>query len=203
MEKADANAKSLPAFACEPAPLGLIGLAVAALVLASADLGLTATDKALMIPWVIFLGATAQLIAGLTDFRRSNIFGATTFTTYSLLWYSVGLTLWLVYFRDLNIAIDIKHYAWGLVGFVVFSLILTVASLMTNKVFFGILVFIDLAIGTLAAHYLLSGIPELLVGLFLVGVSLLSFYGAAAILLNTMAGKIILPVGKAFWTPRK
>ena len=72
-----------------------------------------------------------------------------------------------------------------------------------NKVLFGILVFIDLAIGALAAHYLLTGIPEFSVGVFLIGVSLLSFYGAAAVLLNTMAGKTILPMGKAFWTPRK
>ena len=183
--------------------MGLTGLAVAALVLASADLGFTSANKALMIPWAIFLGATAQLIAGIMDFRRGNMFGATAFTTYSLLWYSVGVTLFLIYFKDPNIAIDIKHYGWGLVGFLIFSLILTAASLMTNKVLFGILVFIDLAIGALAAHYLLSGIPEFPVGVFLIGVSLLSFYGVAAVLLNTMAGRTILPMGKAFWAPRK
>jgi len=199
----DVSVKSLPPFSCEPAPLGLTGLAVAALVLASADLGLTATDKALMIPWAIFLGATAQLIAGIMDFRRGNIFGATAFTTYSLLWYSVGMTLYLVYFRDMSVMIDMKHYAWGLIGFLVFSLILTAASLMTNKVLFGILVFIDLAIGTLAAHYLFTGISEIGVGVFLIGVSILSFYGAAAVLVNTMAGNTVLPMGKALWTPRR
>jgi succinate-acetate transporter protein len=202
-DQTDVNVKSFPPFSCEPASLGLTGLAVAALVLASADLGLTGTNKALMIPWAIFLGATGQLIAGLMDFKRGNMFGATAFTTYSLLWYSVGVTLFIIYFKDPNIVIDIRHYAWGLVGFVIFSLILTVASLMTNKVLFGILVFIDLAIGTLAAHYLLTGIPELSVGVFLIGVSVLSFYGAAAVLLNTMAGKTILPMGKPFWAPRR
>ena len=202
-DQTDVNVISMPAFSCEPAPLGLIGLAVAALVLASADLGLAGTNKALVIPWAIFLGATAQLIAGVMDFRRGNIFGATAFTTYSLLWYSVGVTLFLIYFRDQNILIDIRHYAWGLVGFLIFSLILTIASLMTNKVLFGILAFIDLAVGTLAMHYLLAGVSEFPVGVFLIGVSVMSFYGAAAILLNTMAGRTILPMGKPFWAPSK
>ena len=68
--------------AAEPAVLGLTGLAVAALVLAAGDLGLASgTAKALMIPWTLLLGATAQLIAGLIDFRRNNMFGATAFTT--------------------------------------------------------------------------------------------------------------------------
>jgi len=48
----------------EPAALGLIGLAVAALVLASADLKLASgVEKSLMIPWILMFGATAQLIA--------------------------------------------------------------------------------------------------------------------------------------------
>jgi succinate-acetate transporter protein len=33
--------------------------------------------------------------------------------------------------------------------------------------------------------------------------SVLSFYAAAAVILNTMAGRIILPVGKPLWVPKK
>ena len=61
--KSETTVKDFPMFTAEPAALGLIGLAVAALVLASADLGLTSSFKSLMIPWVLFFGATAQLIA--------------------------------------------------------------------------------------------------------------------------------------------
>ena len=184
-------------FIAEPAPLGLIGLAISALVLASTDLGFaSSTVKSLMIPWTLFLGATAQLIAGLMEFKRNNIFGATTFTTYSLLWYVVTLTLFITIFTGAKF--DLVHYAYGLIGFLIFSMILTIASLMTNKTFFTILVFIDLALLALILQ-ILSGITAVFVGIFLLCVSIFSFYGAAGILLNTMAGKPIFPLGKAIW----
>ncbi len=183
----------------EPAPLGLIGLAVAALVLGFTDLGwASVSDKSLMIPWTIFLGATAQLIAGLVDFRRNNIFGATAFTTYSLLWYSVSLTLIVTIFTD--VGFDLKHYAHGLTGILIFSLILTAASTMTNKVLFVILCFIDLAILALVGHILWDWAAEP-VGVLLLIVSALSFYGAAAVLINNMAGKIVLHMGDPIFTP--
>jgi uncharacterized protein len=183
----------------EPAPLGLIGLAIAALVLGFTDLGwASSSNKSLMIPWTIFLGATAQLIAGLVDFKRNNIFGATAFTTYSMLWYAVSLTLIISIFGGVDV--DITHYAHGLTGFLIFSFILTAASGLTNKVLFTILIFIDLAIFSLIGHILWDWGAEL-VGVFLIVVSLLSFYGAAAVLLNNMAGKVVLHMGEPVWKP--
>ena len=199
--KSETIVKSLPILAAEPAPLGLIGLAIAALVLASTDLKLASSAaKSLMIPWTLFLGATAQLIAGIMDYKRNNIFGATAFTTYSLLWYSVSLTLFITIFT--GVKFDITHYAYGLIGFLIFSIILTVASLMTNKTLFAIILFIDLAIVALVLNILCKTAAEI-VGVFLVLVSVFSFYGAAGVLLNTMAGKTVLPLGKAIITPKK
>ena len=183
----------------EPAPLGLIGLAVAALVLGLTDLGwASAADKSLMIPWTLFLGATAQLIAGIIDFRRANIFGGTAFTAYSLLWYAVSLTLFITVFTDA--AFDLTHYAHGLIGFLVFSLILTVAATMTNTVLFVVLIGIDFAIFFLVGQ-LLGGWPTEPVGVSLLAVSASSFYGAGAVLINRMAGKTVVPVGPALWKP--
>jgi succinate-acetate transporter protein len=185
--------------AAEPAVLGLTGLAVAALVLASGDLGLASgAAKSLMIPWTLMLGATAQLIAGLIDFKRCNMFGATAFTTYSLLWYAVSLTLFITIYTGAEF--DISHYAYGLIGFLVFSLILTVGSMMTNKTLFAVLVFIDLAVLTLVLN-VMAKTPAQIVGAFLLCVAASSFYGAAGILLNTMTGRSIIPLGKAIWQP--
>ena len=149
-----------------------------------------------MIPWTLFLGATAQLIAGIMEFKRNNIFGATTFTTYSLLWYSVSLTLIITIFYDIKF--DFTHYAYGLIGFFIFSMILTIASLMTNKTFFVILIFIDIAIISLVLNILIKSPVEFVGGSLLV-VSIFSFYGAAGVLINNMSGKNIIPLGKAFW----
>jgi succinate-acetate transporter protein len=154
----------------------------------------------MMIPWTMFLGASAQLIAGIMDFKRKNIFGATAFTGYSLLWYTISLTLIFQIWG--GVAVDIAQYGYGMIGFLVFSIYMTVASLMTNKALFAIMIGIDLALIALIPNVLLKT-PSWIVGVFLIYTSAVSFYGAAGVLLNTMAGKPILPLGKAIWVPSK
>jgi len=196
----ETTVKALPV--AEPAVLGLIGLAVAALVLASADLKFASgVEKSLMIPWVLMFGASAQLIAGVMEFKRNNVFGATVFSVYAMTMFSIALTLFINNSTIVNKG-DITYYAYGLIGILLFSLIATIASLMTNKILFGILIAVDLAVALLILHYLyeISSQPA---GVFLLITSLLSFYGAAAIILNTMADKVILPLGKAIWSPKK
>jgi succinate-acetate transporter protein len=200
-EKETGVAKLIAVSVAEPAPLGLTGLAVAALVVGLTDIGLTpGAVRSLTIPWVVFLGAVAQFIAGIMDFKRNNIFGATAFLSYSMLWFSLGLTLNVMIFTGAGY--DIRHYVFGLTGFFVFSIILTIASLMTNKTLVSILVGIDLSVGALIPHYLWE-VPSTYAGIFLIYTSAASFYGVAAVLLNVMAGKTILPLGKAIWTPKQ
>ena len=197
----ETSVKLLPV--ADPAALGLIGLAVAALILGAVDLQLVSgiPSKSLMIPWVLFFGATAQLIAGALEFKRNNIFGATVFSVYAMTMYSIALTMTITTSTVLNPG-NLSHYAIGLVGILIFSLIATAASLMTNKVLFAILIAVDLAVALLIPHYLfeMSAQPA---GVFLILTSVLSFYAAAAILINTMAGRIVLPVGKPLWIPKK
>lgn len=196
----ETTVKTLPV--AEPAALGLIGLAVAALVLASADLKFASgVEKSLMIPWVLMFGAIAQLIAGVMEFKRNNVFGATVFSVFAMTMFSIALTLFIDNSTIVNKG-DITYYAYGLIGILIFSLIATMASLMTNKVMFGILIAVDLAVAFLIPHYLyeMSSQPA---GVFLLITSVLSFYAAAATMFNTMAGKMILPLGRAIWTPKK
>jgi len=197
--KSETTATKQPMHTADPAPLGLIGLAVAALVLASTDLGFVpSAAKSLMVPWVLFFGATAQLIAGTIEFKRNNIFGATVFTTYSMTMYAIALTLFITIFT--GVEFDIAHYGFGLIAILVFSLIATTASLITNKMLFIILIFVDLAVIALIPHYL-YGITAFPAGVFLLCTSVSSFYTAMAILLNNMTGKTILPLGKPIWSP--
>jgi uncharacterized protein len=190
--------KSMPVDISEPATLGLIGLAVAAFVIGAGYLGLTTGSKSLMMPWVLMFGATAQLIACLMDFKRNNIFGATVFGTYAMTMYAIALTLLISIFGGEDFVI--AHYGYGLVAILIFSLIATVASLLTNKVLFAILIVVDIAVIALIPHYL-SETPAFTAGVFLMATSALSFYAAAAILINTMAKKTVLPLGNPLWKP--
>jgi len=191
--------KELPELSTEPAALGLFGLAVAALLLAVTDLGLaSAENSALMIPWILFFGATAQFVAGIMEFKRNNIFGATVFTFFSLAMYSIALTGYINTFTD--VTVDMNHYVAGLVAVMVFLIIVTFASMMTNKVLFTIVVSVDIALPLLMAHYLYD-LSAVYAGVFLLITSALSFYAAAAVLLNSMAQKEILPLGSPMWEP--
>ncbi len=191
--------KELPETSTEPASLGLFGLAVAALLLGVTYMGLAdGNNTALLIPWVLFFGATTQFVAGIMEFNRNNIFGATVFTFFSMAMYSIALTSTINVFTD--VTVDTTHYAAGLVAVFVFLLIVTFASMMTNKVLFSIVVAVDLALPILIAHYL-WGYSGTSAGVFLLITSALSFYAAAAILLNTMAEKTILPLGSPIWEP--
>ncbi len=191
--------KELPEVSTEPASLGLFGLAVAALALGVTYLGLAeANDNALLIPWVLFFGATTQFVAGLIDFKRNNIFGATVFTFFSMAMYSIALTAIINVFT--GVTVDINHYVAGLIAVLVFLVIVTFASMMTNKVLFSIVFVVDLAIPFLVTYYL-WGYGATIGGILLLVTSVLSFYAAAAVLLNTMAGKKILPLGSPIWEP--
>ena len=192
------NVSSLPVMIAEPAALGLLGLAVAALVIGAGYLGLTSGSNSLMIPWVLMFGGTAQLIACFMDFKRNNIFGATVFGTYAMTMYAIALTLFISIFGGEEFVI--AHYGYGLIAILFFSLIATVASLMTNKVLFAILIAVDLAVISLIPHYL-SGTSAYPAGIFLMLTSALSFYAAAAVLINTMAGKTVIPLGSPIWKP--
>ncbi len=196
----DINIKSTPVTIAEPAAFGLFGLAVAAFVLGAADLGLTSGSKSLMIPWVLMFGATAQLVASVMDFKRKNIFGATVFGIYAMTMYSIALTLLITIFGGEE-SVVIAHYTHGLIAILIFSLIATVASLMTNKALFAILIAVDLAVISLIPHYL-NGISPQPAGVFLMITSALSFYGAGAVLINTIAGKTIITLGKPLWKPK-
>lgn len=77
---------------------------------------------------------------------------------------------------------------------------MTIGAMETHKVLFMIFVLIDflfigLSLSTLGvmphAMHNLAAYSELLI-------SLLSFYGSAAAVLNTHFGKVVLPVGKPF-----
>ena len=187
---------------CDPTALGLFGLAMVTLVASSQKLGFTESTS-LVIPWALFLGAGAQLIACINDAKHNNIFGATAFGGYAFFWFSVAMT-WMiqqgVFGEALMVSADIKQLGVAFVGYLIFSIYMTVGALETNKVLFAIFIFIDLLFIGLALSsfgimyhqtHLLAGVSELII-------SLLSFYGSAANVLNNHFGKVILPIGKPF-----
>lgn len=177
----------------DPAALGVFGLAMATLVASSEKLGLTSGTGGLL-PWVIFLGAFAQIIASSIEFKRDNIFAATAFGAFGLFWFAVGMTWYFGY--------DVKQFGFAVIGYLVFSIYMTYASATINKAFLAIFVFIDLLLGALVFQIFAGG-PALLSGVMELAVAICGFYTSAAIILKTMAGFEVIPLGKPVLKFRK
>lgn len=186
----------------DPSALGLFGLAIITLVASSQKLGLT-SGVSLVIPWAIFLGATAQLFACINDFKHNNTFGATAFGAYAFFWYAIGFT-WLIQngiFGDkLAAAADPKQLGFAYLGYLIFTLFMTIGAMETHKVLFIIFVLIDfLFIGlTLSSFGIMEHVAHQLAAYAELLIAIISFYGSAAAVLNTHFSKVVLPVGKPF-----
>ncbi|MCL2039853.1 MAG: acetate uptake transporter [Bacteroidetes bacterium] len=192
---------------CDPSALGLFGLAMVTLVASSQKLGIT-SGTSFIIPWAIFLGGFAQLFACINDSKRNNVLGTTTFGGFALFWFAVA-TSWMikngVFGETMAATLDGIQLGFAFAGYVIFALFLTLGFATTNKVLFIDFIFIDLLLIGLAlnsfgimpefSHYL-AGYSEL-------AVSLISFYGFGATVLNQHFGKVLFPVGKPLITIKR
>lgn len=186
----------------DPSALGLFGLAMVTLVASSQKLGFT-TGVSFIVPWALFLGAVAQLMACAYDFKHGNTFGATAFGAYGLFWAGVAAS-WLIrmgaFGPELATEVDPRELGMAFLGYTIFSLYMTIGAMETHKVLFAIFVLIDVLLGALAynAFYPQSHGVHALAAWSELAISLLSFYGSAAAVLNNHFGRPFLKVGRPF-----
>ena len=100
---------------------------------------------------------------------------------------------------------DPRQLAFACFGYTIFSLFIMVAAFEVNKVFAAILVLINVLLPSLGLSILginhelfspLAAWSELLI-------SLLGFYAAGAIFLNSYFGRVLVPLGAPFGFIRK
>ncbi len=199
----DSNVQKIKIIVADPSAIGLFGLAMVTLVASSQKLGWT-SGTSLVLPWAIFLGAFAQLYASYIDGQHNNTFGMTAFGGYGFFWLGVAMT-WLiqagVFGEALKAAADPKQLGVAFVGYLIFTIFMTIGAMETHKVLFTIFVLIDFLFLGLALSSLSESLGHFgheLAAWSEFAISLLSFYGAAAAVLNVHFGKKLLPVGKPF-----
>ncbi|MBC8127645.1 MAG: acetate uptake transporter [Gloeobacteraceae cyanobacterium ES-bin-144] len=193
----------------DPTALGVFGLAMVTFVAASQKMGWT-TGVTYLIPWALFLGSLAQIWASTIDFRKNNYFGAIVLGVYGLFWVAVSMH-WAIsigWFGKVDPSADPKQLAFACIGYTIFSLFIMIAAFEANKVFAAILVLINILLPSLALSILKKGTSlgetahhcaawsELFI-------SLLGFYAAGAVFLNSYFGRTLLPLGKPFGFIRK
>lgn len=188
--------------AADPSALGLFGLAMVTLVASSQKLDWT-TGTPGIIPWAIFLGACAQLFACINDSKHKNTFGTTAFGAFGFFWLGVAAT-WMiklgVFGSAMADAFDPKQLGFAFLGYLIFSLFMTIGAMEANKTLFVIFVLIDfLFLGlTLNSFDIMPELSHTLAAVAEFLIALASFYGSAAAVLNAHFGRVFLPQGKPF-----
>lgn len=177
-----------------PAAVGLAGFGLTTLLLQFHNIGLLGLGPVVAMGFIF--GGLAQMIAGFQEQKMGNNFGYSAFVAYGSFWIGLGI-IWIL--NILNVykssSSDIGYFmlAWTL-----FTVILFIASLRVSKamaITFALLLvgFILLVIG----HF---GSPtfNIIAGYELILCALGAWYMMASIIINDLAGKAVLPVGKPF-----
>jgi len=178
-----------------PAPLGLGGFALSTFILNLVNAGLVSAETlGLVMPVAMFYGGVAQLLAGMWDIRRGDTFGGTCFSSYGAFW--IGLASYF-FLRWAGIApeapaagVAVVLFAWG-----IFTAYATIASLKLPRAITWIFI-------TLTILFFLLGIGEFvpvvrtIAGYEGLVCALIAWYSSAAILINTVHGKTVLPLGE-------
>ena len=182
----------------DPSALGLLGLAIVTLVASTQKLGVT-NGTSFIVPWAIFLGAAAQLIAGALDFKHNNLFGSTVFSAFGLFWLGVAMS-WMiktgVFGAEMAKMADARQLGYAFLGYFLFALIGTVVAMEANFALFMDMVFIDLLLLSLAMDTLgFGGVWHSLAAWSELIISIISFYLCAANFINKSFNRVLVPVG--------
>jgi uncharacterized protein len=178
----------------DPGPLGLSAFAGTTFVLSCFNANLiSATLSAVVLPLAFFLGGTAQLLAGMWEFRKANTFGATAFTSYGAFWLAYAGFAKLV---APGLPAATAHQATGLFLLIwaVFTTYMAVAAMKVTGAVLAVFValaltFILLTIGEFANS---TGIGKVggWVGLI---TALLAWYASFAVVTNATWKRSVLP----------
>ena len=180
-----------------PAALGLVGFGLTTVLLSLINAGLLpAGGEPVVFPLALAFGGTAQMIAGIMEYKVGNTFGATAFTAYGAFWWWFSLLLLFNgnHIIDISAAgptVGVCLLLWGL-----FTFGLWIGTFKLPKLLF--LIFLTLWIaflllglaGVLGMPVLhtLGGYDGLICGL-------LAMYGSFAITTNATFGRTVIPVG--------
>jgi succinate-acetate transporter protein len=176
-----------------PAPIGLCAFGMTTVLLNLHNAGYYALDS-MILAMGLFYGGTAQVIAGIMEWKKNNTFGATAFTSYGFFWLSlVGMVLLPKLGATATDTTAKTAYlvVWGL-----FTLGLFVATLRFNRALQVVFASTTVLFFLLAAGDAMNSETMTHVagfeGLFC-GASAL--YTGLAQVLNEAYGKTVLPLG--------
>jgi len=175
-----------------PAVVGLAGFGLTTLLLQFHNLGWCGLGPVVAMGFIF--GGLAQLIAGFMEQKTGNNFGFAAFSSYGAFWIGLGIIWILNYFEVYtSTTTDVGMY---LVAWTLLTLIFWVGSLFIHTAM--AITFSTLAIGFILLDLAHFGFPEVtpIAAYVLIICALSAWYMMAAVIINDVAGRTILKVGK-------
>lgn len=178
-----------------PAPLGLGGFALSTFILNLVNSGLVAGGSlGIVMPMAMAYGGLAQLLAGMWEFRRNNIFGATAFSSFGAFW--IGLATFDFFnWAGLGPNVPKEGLAIALIAWGIFTFYMTIASLREPKAIMWIFITLTILFFLLAWGEFNPTIAKIAgyEGLLCASIA---WYSSAGVIINTMFGRTVIPLGE-------
>ncbi|MFH0967478.1 MAG: acetate uptake transporter [Methanobacteriota archaeon] len=176
-----------------PAPLGLCAFGMTTVLLSLHNSGLIGLASPI-IAMALFYGGTAQVIAGIMEWKKNNTFGMVTFGSFGFFWISFAAILMLpaLGLAKAPGAIDLAAFlaVWGIFAIGLFICTFRMHRILNVTLFFVVLLVVLLVAAELTGVGMLKtlgGVTGLIAGL-------LALYIGMGQTINEVYGSKIFPV---------
>ncbi len=178
----------------DPAALGLAGFALTTFVLSAHNAG-WAPDL-IWVGCAFFYGGVAQFLAGMWEFRNRNTFGAAAFGSYGAFWMSLAFFIMLDLFGKIPASDVQTDLGWFLLAFAIFNTYMMIWSAFTSMAVFLVFVVLEATEIILFIGFFAGTAWIVKVGGY-VGVAdaIIAWYASAATVGNSVAKRVVAPVG--------
>jgi succinate-acetate transporter protein len=175
-----------------PAVVGLGGFGLTTFLLQLHNIGLMEIGPVLAMG--LIFGGLAQFIAGFLEQKMGNNFGFAAFVAYGSFWIGLGI-IWLLNYKGIY-ASDHNDVGYYLLAWALFTAILLIAALRIHTAM--LITFVTLEIGfiLLIMGHFGNPIWNKVAGFELIICAFAAWYMMAAAIINDLASKSVLPLGK-------
>ncbi|MGD0621811.1 MAG: acetate uptake transporter [Thermacetogeniaceae bacterium] len=188
---------SLAASTPNPAALGLAGFGVTTFMLSMFNAGfLPGAAMLVVLGPAFFYGGLAQLCAGQQEYKTGNVFGATAFSSYGAFWLALATVLLLMALKVVDFGAS-TGAALGIfmIGFTIFNTYMWIGSFKQSIAVCVIFTTLEITEILLDIGFFGHAACTTWGGYWGIICALSALYVSAAVVLNTVYKKTILPVG--------
>jgi succinate-acetate transporter protein len=178
----------------ESSPLGLLGLSVGCAALLPIAFGQALTPDAFRTcaMFCLLFGGGCQLIAGLMALANKNLLGGTLFTTFAFNW---GMNYWsLMGIADGKLPNGHIVFAVDCCFLVIFTVLMFAFGYFSKLLFAFLADIVLLFTFRILADLLHTKAFAMPIAACTVGLAAIALWLALAILLNSAAGRVVLPI---------